>query len=67
MNLYAATISCSLRAPKKTTIHRLCLTEFRQAIAAKSEAEAAVNLQSIFPWTFYKHVKVTWELIAENV
>ena len=68
MNLYVATISCELRAPKKSTIvHNPCLNGFRQAIAAQSQPEAAVSLQATFPWTFYKHVKVTWETIAENV
>jgi hypothetical protein len=67
MNLYAAIITCTVRTTKKTqgTLHQQVSQTFRQPVAAISEAEATVQLQHMFPWTFYKHVKIVWELIAE--
>ena len=69
MSLYAAVVSCRIRSPKKTgtKIHKLEVQTFRHAVPARSEGEAIQILQSTFPWTFYKHVKIQWEVIAENV
>ena len=47
-------------------LHKSEVQLFRYAIPANSEAEANKTLQETFPWTFYKHVKVQWGLIAEN-
>jgi len=71
MNLYVARISCLLRLSKKKagTVLR-CSTsaqEFRHAVTANSQAEAIQIIQSTFPWTYYKHVKISWDVIAENV
>jgi hypothetical protein len=67
MNLYAAVINCKSRTRKKSAKVKNSDETFRIPVPADSPAEAKIRLESVFPWTYYKHVKVEWELIAENV
>ena len=64
IKLYIATITCNLKTAYLSGLAPDTVFEFKHAIAAEGETGAAVVLQSTFPWTFYKHVKVVWTCIA---
>lgn len=66
INLYTAKISCKIKTAWLGAYPADTLFEFTHAIAATSEAGAHLVLESTFPWSFYKHVKVTWTCIASK-
>lgn len=63
MTLFAATISCRIKAAFLNGRPDDPVT-FIHAIAANTPEEAHKQLQMSFPWAFYKHVKISWEVLA---
>jgi hypothetical protein len=64
MKLFRATITCKMKSAWLSTTLTDTIFNFTHAIAAEDEAGASQVLQSTFPWTFYKHVKVSWTCIG---
>lgn len=66
MKLYIAHITCKLKSSWLGDIPADTVFQFQHAIASEGAVGAQQILQSTFPWTFYKHVKVTWKCISEK-